>query len=61
MTTYNVSFLKNDVYQSNLVKTSKSPVEIAQYFIDVKHVHEVLGINIATADDNRPGKPVLEI
>lgn len=58
---YNVSFCKNGIYQSNLVETEKSPVEIGYYFRDIKKADNVLGVTVATADDERPGKPVINI
>ncbi|MBR2212772.1 MAG: hypothetical protein IJ896_15220 [Fibrobacter sp.] len=61
MKRYNVSFEKNGVYQSNLVETDKSPVEIGLYFRDVKKASHVFGVDFATRDDERPGKPVLKI
>lgn len=61
MTKYNVSFIKNGVPQTNLIETDKSPVEIGHYFRDVKHAEFVCGITIATADDERPGKPCTRI
>lgn len=60
MKMYDVSFLKNEIYQSNIVKTDKSPVEVALYFKDVKQA-KVLSVDEATADDLKPGKPILQI
>ena len=61
MTRYNVSFEKNGIYQSNLVETNKTPVEIGLYYKDVEKANHVFGIDLATADDERPGKPVVKI
>lgn len=61
MTIYTVSFKKNEVYQSNLVKTDKSISEILDYFMNEKKATEVFGIGEATQDDLRPGKPIVKI
>ena len=61
MTMYVVSFKKNEVYQSNLVKTDKSIREIFDYFMDERKATEIFGIGEDTQDDLRPGKPVIRI
>lgn len=61
MTKYNVSYERNGICQTCLVQTNESPVFIGQYFKDVKKADHVYGVEIATADDERPGKPCIEI
>lgn len=61
MNIYEVSFVKNGIYQCNLVKTEKSPVEVGHYFRDERKVESVLGVYDATADDMKPGKPFYQI
>lgn len=58
---YNVSFIKNNVPQTNFIETDRSPVDIGHYYRDVKKVDYVCGITIATADDERPGKPCIKL
>lgn len=60
MKLYEVGFIKNEIYQVNLVSTDKSPVEVGHYFRDVKNAN-VLSVDEATADDLRPGKPIIQI
>lgn len=61
MTKYNVSYEHNGVFQTCFVKTNQSPVFIGHYFKEVKAADHVYGVSIATADDERPGKPCIEI
>lgn len=61
MNVYEVSFLKNGVYQSNLVKTEKSPVDIGLWYKENKPDTQVIGISIATSDSMRPDKPIRTI
>lgn len=61
MTMYTVSFKKNNVYQTNLVKTDKSISEIYDYFMEIKKVSDIFGIGEAMRDDIKPGKPVIKI
>jgi len=56
---YNVSFIKNNVFQTNLVNTNHEPQMIKMYFEQIKG-SQVLGIEKARKDDMRPGKPVIE-
>ena len=58
---YEVTFEKNEVCQSNLVETEKSPVEIGHYFRDVKKTTYVFAIKIATSDSMRIGKPIIKL
>lgn len=61
MKQYNVSYQKNGVFQTCLVKTNQSPVFVGHYFRDVRKATHVYAVDIATADDMRPGKPCIEI
>lgn len=61
MNRYNVSFKKNGIYQTNLVETDKSPVDVGLYYRDVEKADHVFGVDYATADDERPGKPIVRI
>ena len=60
---YNVSYEMNNVYQNCLVETDHDLQEnkdlIAQRLRIT--VDKVFGIKIATPDDERPGKPVINI
>ena len=58
---YEVSFQRNDVPQSNLVETEKSPVDVGLWYRDVHKATHVFAVKIATADSMRPGKPVVKI
>ena len=58
---YEVSFLKNGVYQANIVKTEKSPVEIGLWYKENKPDTKVIGISIAISDSMKPGKPIIAI
>lgn len=59
----NVSLEKNGVYQTRLYKLSKDretwPADIPSHV--EKSGATFIGMNIATADDMRPGKPVIEL
>ncbi|MXP77192.1 hypothetical protein GN277_17965 [Lachnospiraceae bacterium WCA-9-b2] len=59
--TYNVSFFKNNTYQSHIVKSDKSPARIARYYRDVKRVNNVLGISLATSESIKHGKTIITI
>lgn len=61
MKKYNVTFEKNGVCQTNFVETDKSPVDVGLYYRDVKKVTHVFAVDYATADDERPGKPIVRI
>lgn len=61
MTVYEVSFLKNSVYQANLVKTDKSPVEIGLWYKENRPDRIITGMSIATSDSIKPGKPFMTI
>ena len=58
---YKVDCLVNGEHQSNLVRTTKSPVEIGRYFKNVKCVDHVLKVLVATADSIESGKAILTI
>ena len=57
--TFNISFKANDVYQTNLIK-GYSEEQVTDYFKEYKPNAEILGVKIATKDDERPGKPVID-
>lgn len=57
--TFNISFKRNDVYQANLIK-GYSEEQVVEYFKSYKPDAEVLGVKVATNDDMRPGKPVID-
>ena len=58
---YEVSFLKNGIYQSNIVKTKKSPVDIGLWYKENKPDASIIDISIATLDSIKPGKPTIII
>lgn len=58
---YKVDCLVDGEPQSNLVRTTKSPVEIGRYFKNVKCVDHVLKVLVATADNIESGKAILTI
>lgn len=58
---YKVDCLVDGEYQSNLVRTTKSPVEIGRYFKNVKCVDHVVKVLVATADNIESGKAILTI
>lgn len=58
---YKVDCLVDGETQSNLVRTTKSPVEIGRYFKNVKCVDHVLKVLVATADNIESGKTILTI
>ncbi len=57
---YNVSFIRNDVYQSNLA-VAESEQAVNAWFKMYKPDARVLGIGPASSDDEKPGKPCIEI
>ena len=61
MKIYEISFSKNHVYQSNLVRTNKSPVEIGLWFKEKYSDIRVTRIAIATVDSMKPGKPFITL
>ena len=61
MTLYNVSFKKNGVYQTNLIETDKSPVDVGFYYRDIEKTSHVFNVDFATEDDDRPGKQIIRI
>lgn len=56
---FNISFKANDVYQANLIK-GYSEEQVTEYFKAYKPNAEVLGVKVATKDDEKPGKPVID-
>lgn len=61
MIIYDVSFLKNAVYQANLVKTDKSPEDLAKRYAEHNPGAKVIGVSIATSDSIKPGKPCITV
>lgn len=61
MKMYEISFLKNSVYQSNIVRTEKSPVDVSLWYKENRPNTSVIGISIATSDSMKPGKPIITI
>ena len=61
MKKYNVSYEKSGIFQTCLVQTNLSPDYIEYYFREVRKAGQVYGVEIATRDDERPGKPCIEI
>lgn len=60
MNRYNISFKKNGVCQANLVEAPSA--ELAEkYFSYYITGAEVYGVKEATADDLRPGKPIITV
>lgn len=57
--TYNVTFEKNGVIQSNLIKTYHNERLIRLYFLHTLKADRVFSVEIATDDDMKPGKPVI--
>lgn len=57
---YNVSFKRNGVYQSNLFKAN-SEQAIQDWYWENKPDAEVIAIKVATPDDEKPGKPLIDI
>ena len=60
MKTYVVSFIHNDIHQSNIVITNKSPEDIKLWFETNRPEKNVIGISIAT-DTIKPGQPIIKI
>lgn len=60
MTQYNISYQDNGVYQTILIN-AKDEGQAKAYFESHKPAAEVLGCNVATSSDQRPGKPVLTV
>lgn len=59
MKEYIVGFIKDNIYQSNIVRTEKSPVEVGLYYKDLSdHVYSV---DYATPDNMKPGIPIINI
>ena len=56
---FNISFKVNNVYQANLIK-GYSEEQVTEYFKTYKPNAEILGVKVATKDDEKPGKPVID-
>lgn len=57
---YNVSFKRNDVYQSNLA-IAESHQAVWAWYKMYKPDAEILDISPARSDDEKPGKPCVQI
>ena len=57
---YNVTFTRNDVTQSNLA-IAESPIAVMAWFKMYQPDARVLDVNPATADDQKPGKPCIDV
>lgn len=60
MTQYNISYQRNNVYQTILVNAQSDAAAVA-YFQQYKPGADIIGCDVATRDDQRPGKPVLTV
>lgn len=60
MKTYDVSFEKNGVYQSNLVHASNAKVA-ESWYISTHDGATVLSVREASANSYKPGKPCLTV
>jgi hypothetical protein len=63
---YEVSMLLKDkydnpIYSANIVITNLSPVDVGLWYKENKKNVIVIGIDIATKDSIKPGKPVINI
>lgn len=59
MTNYEVTFERNGIYHSNIVRTEKSPVDVALWYKENKPGTSVLDVSIATSESMKPGKPII--
>lgn len=57
---YNVSFKRNDVYRSNLAIAECRNAVLAWYRM-YKPDAEILNVRVALSDDEKPGKPCIQI
>lgn len=57
--TFNISFELNNVPQTNLIKAYDEE-QAKEYFANYKPNAKIYGINVATNDDMKPGKPVID-
>lgn len=60
MTKYNISFIRNEVYQS-LIDEARSKDAVEDWFAEHKPDARVLNIREAWDGDMKPGKPIIEI
>ena len=61
MTNYEVTFERDGIYHSNIIKTEKSPVDIEFWYKDNRPGTVVLNISIATSESMKPGKPIIHL
>lgn len=57
--TFNISFKKDGVYQANLIK-GYSEEQVTEFYANYKPEAEIIGVKLATNDDMKPGKPVID-
>lgn len=57
--TFNISFKKDGVYQANLIK-GYSEEQVTEFYANYKPDAEIIGVKLATNDDMKPGKPVID-
>lgn len=57
---YNVSFIKDNIFQTNLVKTYHEPAMIKLYYDQIIKADKVFQIIEARPDDMKPGKNIIE-
>lgn len=57
--TFNISFKKDGVYQANLIK-GYNEEQVTEFYANYKPEAEIIGVKLATNDDMKPGKPVID-
>lgn len=55
---YNVTFIRNNVFQSNLAD-AESPLAVMAWYKMYKPDARILDVNPASSDDEKPGKPCI--
>lgn len=58
--TYEVTFTKNSVYQTNLVETARTPEEIRDWYLNTHGAFIVISIK-PFAGVPKPGQPIVRI
>ncbi len=60
---YNISYEKDNVYQTCLIVTDRPKSEIKALYAKHRGIREdqIFGVREATADDDRPGKPKIRL
>lgn len=57
---YNVTFMRNDISHANLAE-APCPEAVYAWYAMYKPDARILGVSVATIDDQKPGKPVVTI